>query len=972
MHLRIHGYLAFVVGICITVWVCLFVSDAQQHNLRTTFQRDTDKIARDTAVRLQTYFDTLLSIKGMYAVRGGQVSRSEFNRYVHELRLSERYPGFQAIQFVRVVPAAQLAGFADGVQADTSLLAGGYPQFNIHPAAVRDLHYIIEYNEPMVGNENAFGLDLGALTPHRRALEMGRDSGQIIATERITLVQDASGQPGFVARTPIYRNGPLETVEQRRAALIGFVAIVFRVNNLMREVIDTPLLGHMSIQIHDGGYLRDDSVLPRTMDTLMYDSAGKIGSGERTAALPGLNTKASLNVGERRWLMEFSGHEGTRYSTGNFRVGMIAAAGTLISALIALLLMVSQRNSALAEQLRRDIAERQKTEAALVHTQHGLERSLDELATQKANAELAHRDLTLVLATLKQAQANLITSEKMASLGALVAGIAHELNTPIGNSLLTATALSDMVADFDRKLADGGIKRSALDAHLRDARTACAIIAGSLGRAAELITSFKQVAVDQSSGQRRRFRLAGVAGDVLATYAAPQELEFDSYPGSVSQVLSNLINNAMLHAFEGRNSGTIRLRATGLTLRRKQLDVLHDISFDIPAGAVVGLVGRNGAGKSTLLQCLAGLVSPDAGSSELLGYPSLDLSDAVRERLGYVAQTPDLFGWMTVLEHLQTIGRAYPRWNEERCLALALRLDLPLSTSVSKLSGGDQQKLSVVLALAHDPDVLLFDEPVASLDPLTRREFMRAIFSGAEPARERTILISSHILSDLERVVSHVAFIRDGRLIAIVVAAPQRVASMPTVPTFKEVGLEPVNRMAYYGLIGPKGLPPEVVEKISSATKQALTAPAVRKRVADTGSLIVANTPEQFSAQIKAEYEVYKDVPRWPGPRGFFHGTVHLACYRFQMLEDSLSAIDTFVDALWLEDGLSRNTLAAYRRDLTLYAQWLAQQQQPLLLLLRQPLGIQRQQPLLALDATEEAHLNGYFAARHDQTRATS
>jgi ABC-2 type transport system ATP-binding protein len=206
------------------------------------------------------------------------------------------------------------------------------------------------------------------------------------------------------------------------------------------------------------------------------------------------------------------------------------------------------------------------------------------------------------------------------------------------------------------------------------------------------------------------------------------------------------------------------IRATGLTLRRKQLDVLHDISFDIPAGAVVGLVGRNGAGKSTLLQCLAGLAAPDAGHSELLGCPSLDLSDAVRERLGYVAQTPDLFGWMTVLEHLQTIGRAYPRWNEERCLALALRLDLPLSTSVSKLSGGDQQKLSVVLALAHDPDVLLFDEPVASLDPLTRREFMRAIFSSAEPERERTILISSHILSDLERVVSHVAFIREGRL----------------------------------------------------------------------------------------------------------------------------------------------------------------------------------------------------------------
>ncbi|MYN10365.1 CHASE domain-containing protein [Pseudoduganella aquatica] len=589
MHLRIHGFLAFVLGICITVWVCMFVSDAQQHNLRTSFQRDTDKIARDTSVRLQTYFDTLLSIKGMYAVRNGNVSRAEFNHYVHELRLAERYPGFQAIQFVRVVPAAQLPAFAAGVRADTSLLAEGYPQFALHPAAVRDPHYIIEYNEPMVGNESAFGLDLAALPPHKRALEMGRDSNLIIATERITLVQDASGQPGFVARAPVYRNGPVDTVEQRRAALIGFVAIVFRVNNLMREVIDSPMLAHMSIQIHDGGYLRDDTPLPATIDTLMYDSAGKIGSGARALPLPGLTTQATFNVGERRWLVRFQGHAGTRYSSGDLRIGLIAAAGTLISALIAMLLVASQRNSALAGQLRRDIAEREKTEAALVQTQHGLERSLDELAAQKANAELAHRDLTLVLATLKQAQANLITSEKMASLGALVAGIAHELNTPIGNSLLTATALSDMVAEFDRKLADGGVKKSALDAHLHDARTACAIIASSLSRAAELITSFKQVAVDQTSGQRRRFLLAGVVGDVLATFAAqlrrancevvvevPEQLEFDSYPGSVSQVLSNLINNAMLHAFEGRNSGMIRLRAVAQGNGQAQIEFSDD------------------------------------------------------------------------------------------------------------------------------------------------------------------------------------------------------------------------------------------------------------------------------------------------------------------------------------------------------------------------------------------------------------
>jgi ABC-2 type transport system ATP-binding protein len=209
--------------------------------------------------------------------------------------------------------------------------------------------------------------------------------------------------------------------------------------------------------------------------------------------------------------------------------------------------------------------------------------------------------------------------------------------------------------------------------------------------------------------------------------------------------------------------------ARGLTLRRDHSTVLDNVTLEIPAGAVVGLVGRNGAGKSTLLRCLAGLTEPDTGQASLLGCPSLDLSDAVRERLGYVAQTPDLFEWMSVEEHLRAIGSAYPRWDEDRCMMLAVRMQLPWSKTVRELSGGDQQKLAVVLALAHDPDLLLLDEPVSSLDPLTRREFMRAMFGAGDAApddrvRERTVVISSHILTDLERVVSHVAFMRDGRL----------------------------------------------------------------------------------------------------------------------------------------------------------------------------------------------------------------
>ncbi|MES2316350.1 MAG: CHASE domain-containing protein [Pseudomonadota bacterium] len=674
--MRTQGYLAFVAGICLTIWTCLLVMGAQQDTIRNNFLRDTEKVASDTNVRLQIYFDMLLSIKGTFAINDA-VNREQFGRFVRELNLHQRYPGFQAIQFVRHVKDSELAQFSAWVRADNSIVPGGYPGFLVHPPAQREDHYIIEFNEPMKGNENAFGLDLSALPPHRAALEQGRDSGKIVATERIILVQDVTGQPGFVARAPVYRvNVPLTTVEERRAALIGWVAIVFRVKNLMHEVIDPTLMNQLAFRVHDAGNVSTGADAPAGKNNIMFDTTG---AGAPT--VEGLGTQKRLNVAQREWVVSFAALQGSRYSPDYSGVAWIAAGGVLISVLIAALLLASARSRSLAAQVRltldeqrafqdsanvgialfadgvivrcnrgmeemmgypagtlagqrtsvltratpgaeglftvdpstrrwqgelelvrqdgtaiwclingkalktgelaqggvwviQDISDRKHTEAALVDAKDGLEHSLTELAQQKANVESAHSDLSTVLVTLKQAQTNLITSEKMASLGSLVAGVAHELNTPIGNSLLTATALDDMVSAFEKKYAEGGVKRSALEAHMADTKLACSIMTSSLRRAADLITSFKQVAVDQTSDKRRRFDLAEVMHDTLATFAAqlrrvncetridcPPALILDSYPGSVGQILSNLINNALLHAFEGRSSGTLVITA---------------------------------------------------------------------------------------------------------------------------------------------------------------------------------------------------------------------------------------------------------------------------------------------------------------------------------------------------------------------------------------------------------------------------
>lgn len=189
--------------------------------------------------------------------------------------------------------------------------------------------------------------------------------------------------------------------------------------------------------------------------------------------------------------------------------------------------------------------------------------------------------------------------------------------------------------------------------------------------------------------------------------------------------------------------------------------VLQGVNLRIPRGAIVGLMGMNGSGKSTLVKCLLGLLDIDSGQSRLFGCNSGQLSPEVKERLGYVPQTVYLYPWMKARHVIAYTSTFYARWDDAWTSELAGRWRVPLDERVQNLSIGQLQTLAIVLAVAYRPDLLLLDEPVASLDPVARRDFLKSLLQMVAEG-QRTVLFSTHISSDLERVATHVAVLRDG------------------------------------------------------------------------------------------------------------------------------------------------------------------------------------------------------------------
>ncbi|HYN94260.1 MAG TPA: ABC transporter ATP-binding protein [Pilimelia sp.] len=207
----------------------------------------------------------------------------------------------------------------------------------------------------------------------------------------------------------------------------------------------------------------------------------------------------------------------------------------------------------------------------------------------------------------------------------------------------------------------------------------------------------------------------------------------------------------------------LRTAALGKRYGRRRAWALRDCTIELPQGRIIGLVGANGAGKSTLLHLVIGLLKPTEGTVWLFGEPLRTDQPAALAQVGFVAQDHPLYRGFTVADLLR-LGRALnPRFDHAAARRRVAELDIPMNRRAGALSGGQQAQVALALALAKQPRILVLDEPVASLDPLARREFMQALVD-AVASRDLTVLLSSHVVAELERVCDHLILLQAGRV----------------------------------------------------------------------------------------------------------------------------------------------------------------------------------------------------------------
>jgi ABC-2 type transport system ATP-binding protein len=201
-----------------------------------------------------------------------------------------------------------------------------------------------------------------------------------------------------------------------------------------------------------------------------------------------------------------------------------------------------------------------------------------------------------------------------------------------------------------------------------------------------------------------------------------------------------------------------------VTKRFGKTTAVNAVNLVIPKGITLGLLGQNGAGKSTTLKMLMGMMRPTSGTVRVLGMPMPEMASKVKQRIGYVPESHHIYRWMRVKEAVRFARALYATWNEDLCANLMDAFHLPASRHVRGLSKGMLAKLSLLIALSLEPDLLVLDEPLSGLDPIARDDFIDGVLTGICNG-ERTVVFSSHHLEEVSRLADSVAIMNAGRIL---------------------------------------------------------------------------------------------------------------------------------------------------------------------------------------------------------------
>lgn len=269
------------------------------------------------------------------------------------------------------------------------------------------------------------------------------------------------------------------------------------------------------------------------------------------------------------------------------------------------------------------------------------------------------------------------------------------------------------------------------------------------------------------------------------------------------------------------------------------VSILKGITAEVFPGQVIALLGKNGAGKTTLLETLLGFAFPSFGEARISGVDATKIDGAIKQQIGFVPQQTELLPGQTAAEHLALFKSFRVHWNQHLVDRLVAEWLIPMDLRVGKMSVGQQQKLSIILAMAHEPELLILDEPVASLDPIARRQFLQQLVEVAAD-ENRAVIFSTHIISDVERVANQVWMMRDGHLIY-------------------QGGLdelkESVARLTIYSdVLLPINLP------LSNVIRQRITGKQAIVTIAHWKAELQQEIVQQLNAEVMVEYLSLEDI----------------------------------------------------------------------------------------------------------------